>query len=204
MIKLIIILVVITAAWLLDARLRKKIYLVDSGLAKINAQRDVDTIAKNMNKGYETMINKNHYRYGINGTFDYSLKPEDKFIVLGQPTSFGNGIVLEKIFVTREQVVDDMAKFFQNKKKNFIADPDELRDRYMVKMYVKENLGQFVWDDKGLFDNVDEGDLVAVSYDKDGILTVGYKVKGEKDDPNTERAVDMGKNQERNRKEGLH
>jgi hypothetical protein len=190
--------------WILDARLRKKIYLIDSGIAKINAQKDVDIIAKNMNKGYETMINKNHHRYGIEGVFDYNLKPEDKFVVLGNPTSFGNGIVLEKVFVTREQVVDDMAKFYQNKKKNFIANPDELRDRYMVKMYVQENMGQFVWDDKGLFDNVEKGDLVAVSYDKDGILTVGYRIKGESNDPDSKRTMDMGKNKRRDREKGIH
>jgi hypothetical protein len=175
-------------------------------MAHVTAKKDfekmTETFQKITNKNYEDMINKNHHRYGIEGIFDYSLKPTDEFVVLGQPTFFGNGVVLEKLFITRDQVLEDMADFHLKTKKKFMANPDELRDRYIVKLYVQENMGQFVWDDKGLFENVEKGDMVAVSYDKEGILTVGYRLKGEQNANTSEGTLDMGKYKKTNRNRG--
>ena len=198
-IHLIVVLIIFSLAYYIDGKIRKKIYTVDINLATINAKKDFNVKSKrfeqSMNNSYQELINMNNHRYGIIGNFDYNIHPSHKYELVGKITNIGNGVVLEKKRVTRDDVVNDMAKFIQDKKKSFVADASELRERYIVVMYVQENMAQFAWDDERLHDNVEVGDKVTVSYDKGGIISVGYRVKGEQSDPNTKKELDVGTNQ---------
>ncbi len=141
----------------------------------------------------------NNYRYGIIGELDYDIKATDEYSGSGEQTFVGTGIVLDRKFISRGDIVDNMAEFYQKNKKPFIADPKELRDRHIVVMYLQTNwdgkdqaINQFIWEDKDLYDNVKKGEKVSVSYNEKGPLYVGYKLKGERNDSNPKRKLDMG------------
>lgn len=196
MTEVLIIIGVILLAYILDGRIRKKLYITDLNLAKIQAKKELNI----KSQAFETVINDswkgltsmNNYRYGIIGDLDYDIKPTDKYGGSGEQTFVGTGIVLERKFISRGDIVDDMAKFYQKSKKPFVADSKELRDRHIVVMYLQTNMNQFVWEDKELYDNVEKGEKVSISYNDKGPLYVGYKLKGARNDSNPKRKLDMG------------
>jgi len=181
MTEVIIITCILLVAHIVDGFIRKRLYVKDVSLARLQAKKEFgiksESFENVMNQGWQNMVNTNHFRYGITGEFDYEIRPTDVYETTGEQTFVGTGVILDKKFVTRGDIVDDMAAFAQTGKK-FVADPDELRDRHIVIMYIQNNMQQFVWEDKGLFDNVDKGEKVSVRYDDKGPLLVGYKVKG--------------------------
>jgi len=196
---LIIILICLVIAHFIDVKIRKKIYSIDIGLAQINARKNFNIKSEkfedSMSKSWQEVVSMNNYRYGITGDFSYDIHPTDKYEVTGERTSIGTGIVLDKKHVTRDAILDDMTKFIK-KKKSFVADETELRERFVVVLYVQENLQQVIWDNEGLYNNVDVGEKVAMSYNDKGPLSIGYRLKGVKDDRHTKRKLDVGKNKE--------
>lgn len=189
----IIIWAIAVVAYIIDAKIKKKMYVTDINLAKLQAKKELN-VKQSTNQGWQEMIRVNSYRYGIIGEFDYDIKPDDQYEISGKPTFVGTGIVLDRKFITSNDIVDDMAAFCQKSKKKFIADSKELRDRHIVVMYIQNNLKQFIWDDEGLYNNVDKGDKVSISYNEKGPLLVGYKLKGERDDSITRKKLDVGRN----------
>ncbi len=195
MTEVLIIFIVILLAYILDGRIRRKLYVTDINLAKIQAKKELNI----KSQAFETVINDswkglthlNNYRYGIIGELDYNIKLTDEYGGSGEQTFIGTGIVLDRKFVSRKDIVNDMASFAQTGKK-FVADPKDLRDRHIVVMYLQTNMNQFVWEDKDLYDNVEKGEKVSISYNEKGPLYVGYKLKGARNDKNPKRKLDMG------------
>jgi hypothetical protein len=199
MIELLIIISIIFFAYIIDGRIRKRLYVTDVNLAKIEAKKEFGTKSQAfeaiMNKGWQGLVSMNNNRHGIIGDLDYDIKPTDKYGGSGERTFVGTGIVLDKQFVSRGDIVNDMAVFYQKNKKAFIADPKELRDRHIVVMYIQDNMNQFIWEDKDLYDNVEKGEKVSISYNEKGPLYIGYKLRGEQNDPNPKKKLDVGRNQ---------
>lgn len=189
----VIIWAVAVIAYIIDGRIKKKMYVTDINLANIRIKKELDIkFQQSTNLDWQEMVNVNSYRYGIIGKFDYDIKPTDQFETSGEPTFIGTGIILDRQFVTRDDIINNMAAFYQKSKKNFVADPKELRDRHIVVIYIQDHdLKQFIWDDEGLYNNVDKGDRVSISYNEKGPLSIGYKLKGERNDSNTKRRLDM-------------
>jgi hypothetical protein len=198
MIESLIIIGIIFLAYIIDGKIRRKLYVTDVNLAKIEAKKEFGTKSQAfesiVNKGWQGLVVMNNHRHGIIGDLDYDIKPTDKYGGSGEQTFVGTGIVLDRQFVSREDIVDDMATFYQKNKKAFIADPKELRDRYIVVMYIQNNMNQFIWEDKGLYNNVKKGEKVSISYNEKGPLYIGYKLKGEQNDSNPKRQMDVGQN----------
>lgn len=194
-----IIISIVFLAYIIDGWIRKKLYVTDINLAKIEAKKEFGTKSQAfesiVNKGWQGLVVMNNHRHGIIGDLDYDIKPTDKYGGSGEQTFVGTGIILDRQFVSREDIVNDMAAFYQKNKKTFIADPKELRDRHIVVMYIQNNMNQFIWEDKDLYDNVEKGEKVSISYNEKGPLYIGYKLKGERNDPNPKRKLDMGNNQ---------
>lgn len=198
MIESLIIIGIIFLAYIIDGKIRKRLHVTDVNLAKIEAKKEFGTKSQAfesiVNKSWQGLIIMNNHRHGIIGDLDYNIKPTDKYGGSGEQTFVGTGIVLDRQFVSREDIVNDMATFYQKNKKAFIADPKELRDRYIVVMYIQNNMNQFIWEDKGLYNNVKKGEKVSISYNEKGPLYIGYKLKGEQNDSNPERQMDVGQN----------
>lgn len=187
----IIIFIVLLIAYILDGYIRKKLYTTDINLARVQARKEFNNVSQN---NIMEMININNFRYGISGEFEYDIKSTDRYALSGEQTFIGTGIVLDRKSVTRNDIVDDMAAFYQKNKKEFVADSKELRDRHIVVMYIQNNMNQFIWDDKELYDNVEKGEKVTISYNKKGVLSVGYKLKGKCNDSNPKKRLDLGEN----------
>lgn len=184
-------------AYLLDGYIRRKLYVTEVNLAKLRAKKELGAQphATVGSKAWIEMIQVNNFRYGIVGNFDYDIRPTDIYELSGTQTFIATGVVLDKKRITKEEIVDDMASFAQTGKK-FVADDKELRDRHIVVMYIQSNMKEFIWDNKGLYDNIEKGESVSISYNEKGPLSVGYKLKGERnDDSNPKRELDMGNNQ---------
>ena len=198
LIEIFISLTVLFVAYLVDGWIRRKLYVTDVNLAKIQAKKELGVKSKAfetiMNDSWKGLSHMNNYRYGIIGELDYDIKPNDEYSGSGEQTFIGTGIVLDRKFISRGDIVDDMAKFYQKNKKPFVADSKELRDRHIVVLYMQNNRNEFIWEDKGLYDNVEQGEKVSVSYNEKGPLYIGYKLKGERNDSNPKRKMDMGDN----------
>ena len=142
--EIIIALIILLIAFIIDGRIRRKSYVTDVNLARIQAKKEFNTksqVFENvMNQNWQDMINMNNFRYGIIGQFEYDIKPNDEYSGSGEQLSVGTGIVLDRKFITRGDIVDDMAAFVQKSKKPFVADPKELRDRHIVVMYLQNNM----------------------------------------------------------------
>ena len=193
---IIICICVLFICYILDGYIRKKIYITDVNLAKIRAKKEVAQPHTTVgSKAWMEMMQVNNFRYGIAGDFNYDIKPTDVYELSGTQTFIATGVVLDKKFITKEEIVDDMATFAKTGKK-FVADPKELRDRHIVVMYIQnKDMKEFIWDNKGLYDNIEKGESVSISYNNKGPLSVGYKLKGERNDSNPKGKMDMGDNQ---------
>ena len=179
---ILIIFCTLLVAFILDGHIRKKIYVADVALARLDAKKELGVKSQAfetiMNDSWKGLSHMNNFRYGIIGELDYDIKPNDEYSGSGEQTFIGTGVVLDRKFISRKDVVDDMASFAQTGKK-FVADPKELRDRYIIVMYLQSTMNQFVWEDKELYENVEKGEKVCISYNEKGPLYVGYKLKGE-------------------------
>ena len=149
-----------------------------------------------LNDAWEHLIKANSFRYGINGDFRVDdIFKEDAFGLVGNPITLGSGVVLDKQFISSTDLVDNMAKVLQNTKKKmkFDTTADMIEDKYFVHFYNQENINKkYTVTDKNLYNNVDEGDFLSLSLMEDKVLTIGYRVRGVRDE-NTNKKLDVGR-----------
>ncbi|MHA1952500.1 MAG: hypothetical protein ACW96U_00950 [Candidatus Heimdallarchaeaceae archaeon] len=178
----IIIVLIFLIGYKWDGSIRKKMYMNDMDLMREKTLSTTGEMEKTMISGFEIMLKMGMLKHGLVGTFDFNdLKPADVYKFSGQPTFIGVGVVLDKRYVTSDEVINDMANYVRKESKSFIADSVEIRNRYIVMIYSQDNLRQFIWDDEELYNNVKAGDSVGLSYNEKEVLSVGYKTRGNKD-----------------------
>ena len=127
-------------------------------------------------------------RYGIIGKFDIEeVDLTGEYTYIGEPLNIGIGIVKNKVFYDTETILNGMQKYTQNSGNQFNATDEAIEDKYIVEIYAKhDTTKEFAWNDMGLYNNVEVGDELSMSYNDQQCLGVGYVERKEKDGTNTE------------------
>ena len=139
----------------------------------VKAIREADDI-------WNYAVTKNLERFGLVGNFNTAdLDLNAEYGLCGNPMNIDIGIVKEKMQITTDQIVENMASYIKSHPddENVYATGDSIKDKYFVGFYLQNNFKPFLFDDKDLFDNVEVGDTVAVQYTGELVATVGYRLK---------------------------
>ena len=143
-----------------------------------------EKLSLSMKQLYETFIKAtsvNLGRFGINGEFpveDVELNRE--YVWVGDEINVGIGVVKNKSFIATEDILVNMQKFVQNTGEGFDSTTEAIEDKYIVEIFLKHDLvKQFLWDEKALFNNVEIGDEVTLTFNEHECTGVGFLKKGE-------------------------
>ena len=125
-------------------------------------------------------VTKNLERFGLVGNFNTAdLDLDAEYRICGNPMNIDIGVVKEKLHITTDQIVENMAAYIKSRpgESDIYATDDSIHDKFLVGFYLQNNFKPFLFNDKDLFDNVEIGDTVAIQYTGEFVSTVGYRLK---------------------------
>ena len=178
---------ILVASFFVDGFIRIMMYLSDQRALykKLN-----DLWQKKSTAGladlYSTLkkaVDINLNRFGLIGPFPIdNVDLNGKYGWVGDTVYLGLGIIKNKSFVGTDEILSSMQSYVQSTGEHFDSTVDAISDKYIVEIFLKNDLTkQFLWDDEDLYNNVDVGDEVTLTYSEIECTGVGYPKKGDKD-----------------------
>jgi hypothetical protein len=152
-------------------------------------QQKATTGVNDLYSNFGQAINTNLHKFGIVGDFEVDqIKLGKKYGYVGDPTFVGKAIIKNKVYISPDDILNNMQSFIQNTGQSFDSTADAIEEKFIIEMYLKKDTTkQFTWDDRELFENVLIGDEVSVKY-SDGVFGprsffchgIGFEKKGNK------------------------
>jgi len=185
-------LILLVVAFFIDGVIRMVMYASD----RMETLKDVEGLWKKqtsetstkMYGAFSRAVDINLRRFGIVGSFgldDIELSSDYGFV--GDVHFIGLGIIKNKAFVGTDEILSSMQSFVQTTGESFDSTDDAILDKHIVEVFLKEDMSKhFTWDDKDLYNNVEIGDIVALSYSNIKCNGIGFLRKEQKDASNNE------------------
>jgi hypothetical protein len=178
---------ILIGAFIADGIIRVMMFLNDKRMTyyRLNSlwQEKTSMSLKELYKTFIKATDINLHRFGIRGEFPVQdVEVNREYGSVGDKVNIAIGIIKNKSFITTEEILNSMQKFVQNTGESFDSVSDAIEDKYIVEMFLKHDLmRQFMWDEKELFNNVEIGDEVTLTFDERECYHVGFLKKGDKD-----------------------
>jgi len=176
---------ILVGAFIIDGIIRITMFLSDKRETyRILNGLWQDKSTKNLKELYSAFVSVTHInlkRFGIQGEFPVeNVEIDGEYGAVGDKMNIGIGVVKNKSFIPTTEILTNMQKFVQNTGESFDSTSDAIEDKYIVEIFLKQDLmKQFLWDEKELFENVEIGDEVTVTFDEKECCHIGFLKKGD-------------------------
>jgi len=178
---------ILVCTFVIDGAIRIVMFLNDkrSTYRTLNGlwQDKTSRSLKDLYKTFLSAVNINLHRFGIQGEFPIEeIEINGNYGAVGDKVNIAIGVIKNKSFITTEEILANMQKFVQNTGESFDSVSEAIEDKYIVEIFLKHDLmKQFLWDEKELYNNVEIGDEVALTFDEKECFHIGFLKKGDKD-----------------------
>jgi len=155
------------------------IYKKENETLTKSKNKEIEKIKLQANTFWQNLMINNLNRYGVVGNFkfgDFDFSAEYKTI--GIPIYFTNGVIKNKLYISSDDITENMKNLIRNNPDiKIYATDDSISDKYFVEIFLQDNMNEFIYNDKDLYENVEVGDEITVSHDEKKLLTLGFKLK---------------------------
>jgi len=140
----------------------------DAVVEKYNEQK------KNMFKDFFDYISDimSIFSVGMFFNFDNFIQNTD-YNLIGTQIFLTEGVVLDKKFISKDDMVDNIANSLKDNVVINTSD-DFVKDYYIVKIVSKHNSKEYVFNNKSLYDNVEQSDIVFITVVDDEVHNIGF------------------------------